>query len=159
LKERRAAALSFRADERVAFDAKRRNNRRDWEPGMRKLLLAAVLVMTTPVAANAATWIAACTDGQDLQYNQTIGGKGVLYLENADGTYQSVALVQNSYNGNVICSVAAAKPQPGAAPVVTIEVCADKAHNTITLKYKDPTGTGRSIDDSAPYCTAAVTVH
>ena len=126
---------------------------------MRKLLLAAAFATLLPVAANAATWIAACTDGQNLQYNQTIGGKGVLYLENGNGTYQSVGLVQNSYKGDVVCSVAAAKPGPGAAPVVTIKVCADKANNTITLKYKDPTGNGPSVDDSSPYCTAAVTVH
>ena len=126
---------------------------------MRKLLLAAALAVTMPVAANAATWIAACTDGQNLQYNQTIGGKGVLYLETANGNYQSVGLVQDSYNKNVVCSVAAAKPGPGAAPVVSIKVCADKANNTITLKYKDPTGNGPSVDDSTPYCTAAVTVH
>jgi hypothetical protein len=126
---------------------------------MRKLLLAAALAVSMPAAANAGTWIAACTDGQNLQYNQTIGGKGVLYLENANGTYQSVNLVQNSYDGNVVCSVTDAKPQPGADLFVTVKVCADKAHNTITLKYKDPTGNGRSVDDSTPYCTAAVTVH
>lgn len=124
---------------------------------MRKLLLAAALAALMPAAANAATWIAACTDGQNLQYNQTIGGKGVLYLEMASGNYQSMGLVQNSYDGNVVCSVADVKPPSGAE--LFIKVCADKAHNTITLKYKDPTGKGPSIDDAAPYCQAAVTVH
>jgi hypothetical protein len=126
---------------------------------MRKLLLAAALAVSMPAAANAGTWIAACTDGQNLQYNQTIGGKGVLYLEMANGNYQSIGLVQSSYDGKVVCSVTDAKPQHGGEPLVKIRVCADKANNTITLKYKDPTGTGRSVDDSTPYCLAAVTVH
>jgi hypothetical protein len=126
---------------------------------MRILLLAAALTASMPVAANAGTWIAACTDGQNLQYNQTIGGKGVLYLQMADGNYQSVDLVQNSYDGNVVCSATDAKPQPGIEPLVKIKVCADKANNSITLKYEDATGKGPSVDDKAPYCRAAVTVH
>jgi hypothetical protein len=126
---------------------------------MRKLLLTAALVMLMPVAANAAetTWIAACTDGKTLQYNQTIGGKGFLYLEMADGDYQGIALAQKSYDGNVICSVVDDHTPPNGNH--SLKVCADKAHNTITLKYKDPTGKGQSIDDSAPYCSATVTVH
>ena len=124
---------------------------------MRKMILAALLAALTPAAANAATWIAACYDGKNVQYNQTIGGKGVLYLEMADGTYQSVKLVQKSHSEDVVCSVSADKPLPGAEPF--IKVCADKAHNTITMKYKDPTGKGQSIDDATPYCSAAVTVH
>jgi hypothetical protein len=77
----------------------------------------------------------------------------------ADGNYQSVDLVQNSYDGNVVCSVTDTKPQPGTGPLVKIKVCADKANNTITLKYEDATGIGQSVDDAAPYCRAAVTVH
>jgi hypothetical protein len=127
------------------------------EAMMRELLLAAALTAAMPAAANAATWIAACYDGKNLQYNQTIGGKGVIYLEMANGNFQSMGLVQNSYDGNVVCSVADTKSPPGAE--LFIKVCADKAHNTITLKYKDPTGKGQSIDDAAPYCQAAVTVH
>jgi hypothetical protein len=124
---------------------------------MRRLLLAAALAALMPAAANAATWFAACYDGKNVQYNQTIGGKGVLYLEMADGTYQSVDLVQNSLDENVVCGVTRIKPPPGAD--LFIKVCADKAHNTISLKFKDPTGKGQSIDDTAPYCKAAVTVH
>ena len=124
---------------------------------MRKMLLAAFLAALTPAAANAATWIAACTDGRNVQYNQTIGGKGVLYLETANGDYQGITLAQSSYDGNAVCGTTGVELPSGAAPF--IKVCADKAHNTITLKFKDPTGKGQPIDDTAPYCGAAVTVH
>ena len=124
---------------------------------MRKLLLAVFLTALTPAAANAATWIAACYDGKNVQYNQTIGGKGVLYLQMDDGNYRSVDLVQNSHKKDVVCGVSTDKPPPGGEPI--IKVCADKAHNTITLKYKAPTGQGQSIDDTSPYCSAAVTVY
>ena len=124
---------------------------------MRRLLLAALVAALMPAAANAATWIAACYDGKNVQYNQTIGGKGVLYLQKDDGNYQGIALTQSSYDGNVVCGVASVELPSGAAPF--IKVCADKAHNSITLKFKVPTGKGPSIDDTAPYCGAAVTVH
>jgi len=124
---------------------------------MRKVLFAALVAALMPAAANAATWIAACYDGKNVQYNQTIGGKGVLYLQKDDGNYQGLALTQSSYDGNVVCGVADDKQQPGGG--LSIKVCADKAKNTITMKFKDPTGKGQSIDDAAPYCNAAVTVH
>ena len=120
---------------------------------------------TKPVAANAetvetagnATWIAACYDDRTLQYYQTIGGKGFLYLDVGQGDYQRIALVQNSYNGNVICSVDDSPVPPGGMHF--LKVCADAINNIITVRYRDPTGKGPSIDDSAPYCKAAVTVH
>ncbi len=124
---------------------------------MRKLLLAAMLTVLMPAAANATAWIAACYDGKNLQYNQIIGGKGTLFLQKDDGNYQSLALVQSSYEGNVVCGVADDKQAQAGG--LYIKVCADKANNTITVKYKDPTGKGLSIDDTAPYCGAAVTVH
>jgi opacity protein-like surface antigen len=124
---------------------------------MRKILYAALVAALMPAAANAATWIAACTDGKNVQYNQTIGGKGVLYLQTTNGDYQGITLAQSSYDGNVVCGTADVELPSGAAPF--IKACADKAHNIVTLKYKDPTGKGQSIDDRAPYCQAAVTVH
>ena len=124
---------------------------------MKKVLFAALVAAMMSTAANAATWIAACYDGKNVQYNQTIGGKGVLYLQKDDGNYQGLALTQSSYDGNVVCGVADGKQQPGGG--LSIKVCANKANNTITMKFKDPTGKGQSIDDAAPYCSAAVTVY
>jgi len=124
---------------------------------MRKLLLAAVLTLFAPTSANAATWIAACYDGKDLQYNQTLGGKGFLYLQMGNGDFQGVPLIQQSADANVVCSVVDDHPKPGAAHY--LKVCADMSENTITLTYKDPTGKEPPIDGSTPYCKAAVTVH
>ncbi len=103
------------------------------------------------------TWIAACYDGRTLQFNQTLGGKGSLYLDMGDGDYQGIALVQYSLKGDVICSVDDSVVPPGGEHF--LKVCADKENNIITVKYKDPVGKKLSIDDSSPYCKAAVTVH
>jgi hypothetical protein len=125
---------------------------------MRRLLLAAASIVLMPVAANAAktTWIAACYDGKNLQYNQTLDGKGFLYMEIAEGDYLRMALVQKSYDGNKICSVTI-NALPGGNHF--LKVCADKTNEVITVKYKDTTGKEPSIKDTAPYCKAAVTVH
>lgn len=111
---------------------------------------------TVETAGNA-TWIAACYDGKTLQYSQTIGGKGFLYLDVGEGDYQRIALIQNSYNGNVICSVDDSVVPPGGEHF--LKVCADATNNIITLKYTDPVKKKLLIDDAAPYCKAAVTVH
>ena len=127
---------------------------------MRKILLIASIAALAPAAASAAdpaTWIAACYDGKDLQYNQTIGGKGFLYLQMASGAYQGIKLVQLSYDGSVICSASDDQPAPGKNHF--LKVCADKANNTISVKYTDPAGKEPSISDATPYCKAAVTVH
>ena len=100
---------------------------------------------TKPIAANTepvetagnATWIAACYDGRTLQYSQTLGGNGFLYLDIGDGDYQRIALVQSSYDGKTICSVDDVRT-PGVTHL--LKVCADAENNTITVSYKDPTG-------------------
>jgi len=124
---------------------------------MRKIILIAAMAVLAPTAANAQTWIAACNDGMDLQYTQTVGGKGILHMSKGDGTYQGIALVQNSYNGTIICSVGDDRtPQNGEH---ALKVCADRSSGFITLKYKDTTGTGQSISDAQPYCRAIVSLH
>ena len=124
---------------------------------MRKLLFAAAMLAFAPASASAQTWIAACTDGKDLQYNQTIGGKGFLYLQMGNGDYQGIPLIQESADAKMVCSAVDDHPKPGAAHY--LKVCADISENTITLTYKDPTGKEPPIDGSAPYCKAAVTIH
>jgi len=124
---------------------------------MRKLLLAAALSVLMPAGANAATWIAACYDGKNVQYNQTIGGKGFLYLQMGNGDYQGVPLIQDSADAKIVCSVVDDHPPPGGTHY--LKVCADITQNTISLTYKDPTGKEPPIDGSTPYCKAAVTVH
>ena len=123
---------------------------------MRKFLLIAALAALTPVAANAATWVAVCTDGKNVQYNQTIGGKGVLYLETANGDYQGITLAQSSYDGNAVCGTTGVELPSGAAPF--IKVCANKTRKIISLRYQDPTKPGSKLQDAGTFCTATVTV-
>ena len=124
---------------------------------MRKIILIAAMAVLAPTAANAQTWIAACNDGMDLQYTQTVGGKGILHIGKDDGTYQGIALVQNSYNGTVICSVGDDHTPPNGDHA--LKVCADRSSGFVTLKYKDTTGQGQSISDAQPYCRAIVSLH
>ena len=124
---------------------------------MRRIILIAAIIALAPAAANAQTWIAACNDGVDLQYTQTVGGKGILHMSKGDGTYQGTALVQNSYNGTIICSVGDDRTPPNGEHA--LKICADRSTGFITLKYKDPTGQGQSISDAQPYCRAIVSLH
>ena len=124
---------------------------------MRGIFLIAATAVLMPVAAIAQTWIAACNDGIDFQYTQTVGGKGILHMDKGDGTYQGIALVQISYNGTIICSVGDDRTPPKGEHA--LKVCADRSTGFITLRYKDPTGTGQSISDAQPYCRAIVSLH
>ena len=123
---------------------------------MRKFLLIAALAALTPAAANAATWVAVCNDGKTIQYNQTIGGTGFLYLKTDKGIYQTARLVQTFYNGTAVCGAVHGNAPPGAEPIT--QVCANKSRNIIYLKYQDPTKPGSSIVEGGTFCAAKVTV-
>ena len=67
-----------------------------------------VLGITTGSSAYAATWIATWNDGKNIQYNQTVGGKGLLYMKVKDSkgkhhTYQIAKLKQTFFNNTAIC--------------------------------------------------------
>jgi|WetSurMetagenome_2_1015567.scaffolds.fasta_scaffold218715_2 hypothetical protein len=97
---------------------------------MRAVFLMAGL-MAFASAAQAEDWIAVCY-GQEVQYTQTVGGKGFFHVPNANnGTYDTQKLVQSFYDGNLLCSVADPKA-PRALSEVT-EVCANKSKKTIAI--------------------------
>jgi hypothetical protein len=123
---------------------------------MRKFLLVAALAALTPAAANAATWVAVCTDGKNVQYNQTIGGTGFLYLKTDKGIYQTARLSQTFFNGTAVCGTVFGNAPAGAEPIT--QVCANKSRNIIYLKYQNPTKPGSSIQDAGTFCAAKVTV-
>ena len=123
---------------------------------MRKFLLIAALAALTPTAANAATWVAVCNDGKNVQYNQTIGGMGFLYLKTPMGTYQTARLSQTHASKGIVCGAVYSNTPPGAEPVT--QVCADIVRKVIYLKYQDPTKPGSSVVGAGTFCTATVTV-
>ena len=123
---------------------------------MRKFLLIAALAALTPVAANAATWVAVCTDGKNVQYNQTIGGVGFLYLKTDKGIYQTARLAQTFSNAMVVCGTVYGNAPAGAEPIT--QVCANKTRKIISLRYQDPTKPGSKLQDAGTFCTATVTV-
>ena len=123
---------------------------------MRKFLLIAALAALTPAAANAATWVAVCTDGKNVQYNQTIGGTGFLYLKTDKGIYQTARLAQTFSNAIVVCGTVYANAPAGAEPIT--QVCANKRRKIISLRYQDPTKPGSKLQDAGTFCAATVTV-
>ncbi|MDE2264259.1 MAG: hypothetical protein KGL29_00030 [Alphaproteobacteria bacterium] len=118
-------------------------------------MIAAAAALTT-AAANAATWVAVCTDGKNIQYNQTIGGTGFIYLKTDKGIYQTARLVQTFYNGTAVCGAVHGNAPDNAEPIT--QVCANKSRKIIYLKYQDPTRPNSSVQDAGIFCPATVTV-
>ena len=119
---------------------------------MRSLIAAAALVLAAPSIANATIWVAKCTDGKNVQYNQYIFAQapnnGFLYLytqSNAGVAVTELTLV--SMDANTVC---------GGSPGGIGLICADKAAGQIFLKVKSPSGT---MISAGPFCKATVTVH
>ena len=107
---------------------------------MRKLLLLAAIAVAMPVAANATTWVAICNDGQHLQYNQTVGGPGFLYLHDnpaMNGGIQIARLTQSFYNGIAICGAVIGNGT-GAGGVPLTQLCANKDRKIIYIKWQSP---------------------
>ena len=123
---------------------------------MRRILIIAALAASTAAAANAATWVAACNDGKNIQYVQTVNGLGFLYLKADKEFYQTARLSQTSFDGTTICGTVTANAAAGAGPVT--QICADKTRQIISLKYRDPSASGTAMRDVGVFCAATVTI-
>ena len=123
---------------------------------MRMLVLAAALAVLMPSAANAQTWLAQCRGDKELQYNQKIGGDGTLSVPVGDGTYQSLPLKQTFYDGKMVCG--ATDPKAAAANSIA-QVCADKAHQNIRLKYREANAKGARGEKDVVYCDALINAY
>ena len=126
---------------------------------MRAWILVSALTVMIPTAAQAATWIASCSDGQRLQYNQTVNGKGLLYLTATNGgvgTTQMAVLKQISISDSKICGAVEGNPTvSGGAPLS--QLCADKLKKEITIKWQSPY-TGALVKEGH-FCAANVTIN
>ena len=123
---------------------------------MRLLIAAAGLALLAPSMASAATWVAICSDGKNIQYNQTVGGNGFLYMKTSVGTYQTARLSQTFYNGTAICGAVVGNTAAGAPPIT--QVCANQARKIIYLKYQNPTVAGAPVQDAGTFCAANVSI-
>lgn len=110
---------------------------------MRNLLLSLPIVCAMTTGAAAETWIATCTDGQNIQYNQSVGGNGFLYLKGqgqSGGGLQIARLEQTFFNGTAICGTVTGNgtgsTATGGHPIT--QLCANRSRNTIYIKYKHP---------------------
>jgi hypothetical protein len=130
-----------------------------------RLVAAALGVATLGLVstAHAATWIAICNDGQNIQYNQTLNGSGLLYMKAKDSkgrmhTWQIAKMEQTFYNGTAICGSVLENGRGNAAtgghPIT--QVCANKSRKTIYVKYKHPYE--KKDFQSGVFCKAKVTV-
>lgn len=122
---------------------------------MRHLLLAAAVAALLPSAADAATWIAICNDGKNIQYNQSVGGTGLLYMKTDRGTYQIARLTQTFTNGIAICGAVNGN---SSAPNPITQVCANRDRKIIYLKYQNPTVSNPPIEDAGTFCSADVKI-
>jgi len=123
---------------------------------MRQFLLAAAVAVLTAAAANAATWVAVCNDGKNIQYVQTVNGVGFLYLKTVKDAFQTARLSQTSLDETTICGTVVASAPTNSDPVT--QICADKSRQNIYLKYKDPTRPGGAVQDAGVFCAATVTI-
>ena len=121
---------------------------------MRKLILLAALAASTAAAANAASWVAVCKEGKGVQYIQTVGGLGFLYLKTDKEFYQTARLSQVSFDGDTLCG---AVHETTATEPVT-QLCINKARQEISLKYADPTVKNGAVEEVGVFCPATVTV-
>lgn len=118
------------------------------------LLLAAGIALTA--GAHAADWIAVCY-GQDTQYTQTVNGPGYFHVANGNGTYDTQKLVQNYYDGNIVCGMADPKAPKAMSEVA--EVCADKIKKTVSvMTVADDVGKKITPQNAHVYCTARIDV-
>lgn len=127
---------------------------------MTRFLLAATFALAIPSAANAVTWIAQCNDGKNVQYNQTIGGKGLLYMKGAGGAVtsyiQMAHLDQTSATATEVCGTIVGNASPPTPPFTFI--CINNSTKVISLKYQNPTVPGAPLQSAGTYCKATVTI-
>lgn len=117
-------------------------------------VITAVGLAAAATVANAETWIATCTDGSELGYNQPVGGQGELFLMNT----RIAHLRQTFHNGTAICG---SIPGNGIGTAATgrnpvTQICANRSRGIIYLKYKHP-WENRPFEDTV-YCQATVRV-
>lgn len=127
------------------------------------LVLVAFLSLGSFASAKAATWIAVCNDGKNIQYNQTLNSSGLLYMKVKDSngkyhTWQIAKLTQTFYNGTAICGTVTGNGTGNAAtgsnPIT--QICANKSRKNIYVKYKHPYEV--KPFESGVYCSATITI-
>jgi len=123
---------------------------------MRRFLLAAAAVASTAAIANAATWVAVCNDGKNVEYVQTVNGTGFLYLKTNKDTYQTARLSQTFFDETDICGTVVGSAPASSDPIT--QICANKSRQVIHLRYKDPTRPGGALQDGGVFCPATVTI-
>ncbi len=121
---------------------------------MRASVLAIILAAASLPAAQAGVWTAACTGQKQIQYVQTVGGDGYLHIGQSDGTFTSIKLKQNYFDGKIICGSTTTK----AAPNQVEAICADNANQTIRLVYGSQYRKGVRPENVPAYCHAVVNV-
>lgn len=129
---------------------------------MRIILLVVFLSVFAAAPASAATWIAICTDGQRLQYNQVRGGNGSLILKpkpgfarGAQGGIVVARLRQTFIDDDLICGTIIGSATSRAGYPVT-QICANRRQRSLFIRYKHPYE-DRPLEGMA-FCDADVTV-
>lgn len=126
---------------------------------MRGILFAAAIAVAVPTAVHATTWVAICNDGQRVQYNQTLGGNGLLYLKTPTSpTLQMARLEQTSRTRTMICGAIVGNSPASLVPPLS-QMCIDRTANVISLKWHDARHPADPVHDMGAFCSATISVH
>jgi len=118
---------------------------------MGKFLIAAACLALAPVAANATTWSAVCTDGQHIEYDQPLTKVGELIFRTTDDKAILVASMRPFIFGpptDVVCGVAVSRYKDGQ-----YQVCINSKDQLITFRDPPP-----SQVDRGTFCKAKVII-
>ena len=128
---------------------------------MEVLKCLVALSFLTSGSVFAKTWIATCTDGKNIQYNQTENGTGFMYMKVKDSSgnysiYQMARLEQTFSNGTAICGTVLENGTGNSGKPIT-QLCANKSRKTIYVKYKHPYDSSQPVK-SGVFCKAKVVI-
>ena len=121
---------------------------------MRKCMACLAALITAVPAWAGQIWTAACQNGNDAQYVQTIDGAGRFSTPNGDGTYTSLLVNQGFYDSKIVCAVTGVNNKDKIG-----EVCADTNRSAITVLSVDQLEKHTKPQDAAVYCKAVIGIH
>jgi hypothetical protein len=116
---------------------------------MHRLFLLTAAIVLTAGAAQAKTLVAVCSDGQNLQYNVTIGGPGILYLRTPGGNFEVAQFDTGSPSNQLeACGVESGQ----GSPSTNSQLCIN-GHGQIYIHPVSSSGASTKV------CSASVTLH
>lgn len=129
---------------------------------MRTFIAAAAVWLACSVSAHAASYVAICNDGQNMQLNIGPTGAASLYMRTKQGQMHLVAAMKTVYTAaNYVCVAATGpgNPEPaGNALCINFDAHPQAANPAITIGALVGAGPTAKYNWHGDYCKANVTV-